>query len=128
MNIAFVANGKKTEFFFHISEEIRKELDNVNIYFICCSKKKYDYYLKQDISSDRLLLINWSIKNLNRSQIGEYKLNELAGYDRKKKFYFNDGIKYLSNLQSVFYDFINNNNIKYVFGEMTWAHEILMAR
>ena len=128
MNIAFVANGKKTEFFYQIGLEIQKICPQVDIYFICSSSVQYDIYLNHGVQKNKLLLINWSILYRDSKPIGEYKLNEIAGYDRGLKNCFEDGIRYLKNMQEPFFNFVSGNNLKYIFGEMTWASEVLMAR
>lgn len=129
MNIAFVANGKKTQFFLQIGKELNCVSGNkFNLFFICCSLKQYDYYLHEGINSDNLLLINWSITNYSNDPIGEYKLNEIIGNDRGMKNCKEKALSYLVNMQQIFYDFVNRNSLRFIFGEMTWAPEILMSR
>ncbi len=55
---------------------------------------------------------------------------------KKTRSYYSDrvlryepafGEAYLKSIQKSYYEFIKQNNIRFVFGEMTWAHEVLMS-
>jgi len=127
-NIAFVANGQKLQFFDLIGQNIQEKNNEIHIYWICVAKHQYDYLLSRGYKVEDILLINWDILKGNGKSIGEYKLNELASVDRKLKYHFNDGIKYLTLIQSLFYSFVEDKSLHYIFGETTWAHEILMSR
>jgi len=63
----------------------------------------------------------------NTHDASEYKLNEIWYGDRVLK-YERWGQQYLSNLSGIYYEFISKNNIDFVFGEQTWAHELLVHR
>jgi len=127
MNIAFVANGQKCQFFDLIGRSIGEKID-LKVYWICVAKSQYEYLLESGYHTDDILLLNWEVKHSVGTKVGEYKLNELAYVDRVLKYHFDDGIAYLTKLQSLFYDFVKSKGISYIFGEMTLAHEILMNR
>lgn len=129
MNIAFVANGHKCQFFDLIGKTIKEKMSGINIYWICISLHQYKYLLSNGYNENEILMINWDVRKLkDRDSIGEYKIHELIWGDRRMKYHFNEAFKCLTNIQSLFYDFVVKNNLKFIFGEMTWAHEILMNR
>ena len=127
MNIAFVANGDKCQFFDLIGRSMGKKID-LKVYWICVGKSQHDYLLSIGYDANDILLLNWDVKESSGTKVGEYKLNELAYVDRVLKYHFEDGITFLTKLQSLFYDFVKSKNLSYIFGEMTLAHEILMNR
>jgi hypothetical protein len=124
-NICFVSNYKKTFFFEEIAKNLKKE--GVNIYWIVLNTMLYDFLLEQGYDKAHLLLINKSCKDLSNPPVGEYKLNELVCSDRALKYY-SWSYSYLTNIQKPLLDFIKNNGINYIFGETTYAHEILVTR
>ena len=128
MNIAFVANGYKCQFFDLIGKAIKSKKTDVNIFWICISRNQYKYLLSSGYDQENILLINWDVRNGTSEPIGEYKLNELIWGDRRMKYHFNGASKCLINIQSLFYDFVKKHSLNFIFGEMTWAHEILMNR
>lgn len=131
MNIAFVGNGWegcKTELFLRIAEGLKKQIKGLDAFYICGGQRQKDYLMGHNVPESHLLLLNWYRRFEHNSPIGDYKLNELAGYDRSMKYYVKDGLEYLKSVQLPFYNFIKDNNIRYVFGEMTWAYEIILAR
>ena len=115
-NICFVTNYKKTYFFDAIGKEIIAR--GGKVYWIVLNKMLYNYLLPI-YGEDNLLLIN-------KEQ--EYKLNELASVDRALKYYGEWGYDFLRNIQKPIYDFISTNKISFVFGETTYAHEVMMCR
>ncbi len=129
MNIAFVANGQKCHFFNLIGQSITKKKEGVNVFWICIAQFQYDYLLSTGHDKERILLLNWNIRKREEGgPIGEYKLNELLFSDRVLKNHFYEGLNYLNKMQSIFYNFVRKHKLQYIFGEITWAHEILMSR
>ncbi len=124
-NICFVTNYKKTYFF----DEIGKELKNhgCQVYWIVLNQMLYDY-LKPTYGKECLLLINRERGSIFSEKIGEFKINELVFVDRALKYYGEWGYEFLRNIQKPIYDFIKGNKISYVFGETTYAHEVLTHR
>lgn len=129
MNIAFVANGFKTEFFHLIGMELKSIIPDIGLFFICFGREQYGYYKSSGVSDNNILFLPYSgYSSNNDNPIGEYKLNELIAYDRAMKYSYHKWLKYMVNIQSDYYAFLVRNDIQYVFGEMTWAPEILFAR
>lgn len=125
MNICFITNYQKTFFFEALAKELEK--DNNKVFWIVLNHKLYNH-LNKSFDSSQLLLINKSFINKNNDAVGEYKLNELKYSDRVLKYYKDWPYKYMRNIQLPVYNFILQNNIKFVFGETTYAHEILINR
>src|SRR5690606_34307589 len=108
-----------------IGQEIQKQ--GGKVYWIVLNKKLYNYLLPI-YGSEQLILINKEIGSINNKKIGEYKLNELVFVDRALKYYGNWGYDFLKNIQKPIYDFIKDNSISFIFGETTYAHEVLIHR
>jgi hypothetical protein len=123
-HICFVDNFQKTTIFESTAKNL--QLDE-NIYWIVTKKSKYSYLCNQ-FNNKNILLINLEQIKHHREPIGDFKINELIFGDRLWKYDKRNGIRYLINIQQLIYDFIKENNISYIFGEMTWAYEILIQR
>tara|TARA_B100001250_G_C19816616_1_gene798757 strand:+ start:659 stop:2011 length:1353 start_codon:yes stop_codon:yes gene_type:complete len=124
--ICFVSNWHKTIFFDSICEELSKS--NIDVYWIVVNEKYKNTILKK-YDSSKVLFINTKHNNDYSLEIDDFKLNELIYGDRYlKHFNYNDAYSFLRNIQKPIYEFIKNNNIKYIFGENTYAHEILINR
>jgi hypothetical protein len=127
-NVCFIANYYKTDVFVEIAKNLKKH--NIISYWIVPNKKQYED-LKASFSSNHLLYIGKKevlASNSNELNI-DLKINELIYGDRvlreeSKSWTFN----YLLKLQGLVHDFIKTNNIKFVFGEVTWAHELIIHR
>lgn len=125
MNIAFVSNFQKTYLFSFIADGLMAK--GYSIYWICFSKTYYDYLCTKYAQED-ILLLNREMAKMHNAPIGEYKLNELVYNDRALSYEREWGLRFLQNIQEPFLNFINKKTVRYVFGEMTYAHEILMNR
>lgn len=125
MQICFIANMSLTYFYEKIANKL--QLSGHDIYWICVNKDLYNYLIK-NYPAEKILLINKSNCHDHNVSIGEFKLNELIFGDRSLKYQINWATDYLSNIQIPIYNFILNNKIRFVFGEVTWAHEILIHR
>jgi hypothetical protein len=124
-NICFVANYEKTLLFSKVADK----LNDANIFWITVNRILY-----QDLAArypeETILLIDKDFVLANKKSnfdTSPYKLNEMWYGDRVLK---NEswGQTYLSNLSGIYYDFISKNNIDFIFGEQTWAHELLAHR
>ncbi|MDO1502196.1 hypothetical protein Q2T40_18845 [Winogradskyella maritima] len=127
-NICFIANYYKTDVFLEVSKILEKK--NHTVFWIVSSKKQYDWLLSK-FPSDRLLYIGKKeVLASKTKQIDvDLKLNELIYNDRVLKHESrNWSYNYLKNLTSLYYNFFKTNKISYIFGEITWAHEILAYR
>ena len=122
-NICFIANYSKTIFFEAVAQELKKQ--GKKIFWITISEK-----LKSSLSNawevENILYIN----NLQPTSptISDLRLNEIIKSDRALSAQGEQAKKYLENIQVPIYNFIKNNNIGFIFGEITWGHEILTHR
>jgi len=124
-NICFVGNFYKTALFHAIAKKLKSE--GIGVYWII-SKKDQHEFLKTCYESARILYINRTSIGKTSSIVDDFKLNELVYGDRVLKYEIKNGIKFLENIQRPLYDFINSNKIRFVFGEIAWAHEVLIQR
>lgn len=124
-NICFIANFYKTDTMIVVAEYLKKY--NVNTFWIIPKKRQYDRLLKM-YDKENLLLIDRSLIELSSAPMGDFKINELLFGDRVWKYEKKEGKKYLLNIQKPIFDFITKNNIHLIFGESTWAHELLIHR
>ncbi len=125
MNICFVSNFSKTYLFNAISKELSKQ--GFSIYWIATNKNIFEY-LKKDCDIKNILLLNKKYVHVENEPIGDFKINELVFGDRMLKNNKASSRDFLINIQKPTYDFIQSNQINYIFGELTWAHEILIHR
>ncbi|HTO18657.1 MAG TPA: hypothetical protein VL129_05855 [Pseudomonas sp.] len=125
MNICFVANFYKTYFFHEVAKCLEKQ--DVNIFWIVVNRKLFDF-LCNHYPKERILYINKLNSKSRQPIISEFKLNELIYGDRVLRYEGRWAKDYLRNIQKPFSDFVKENCIKFVFGETTWAHEILFHR
>jgi hypothetical protein len=124
-NICFVANFQKTQIYEKVVDNLVSE--QVNVFWFVLKESQYKY-LSTKYGMNNILLLDRKYIKKNNAPIGDFKINELIISDHVLKYEIKDGISYLTNIQQPIYDFIKNNNIAYVFGEITWAHEILIYR
>lgn len=123
--ICFIANFNKTYFFHAIAQKLKQQ--SVNICWITVSSKLYKY-LKKNYDTDSVLLVNRTYVDINSDPVGDFRINELVYGDRALCHFKDEGIKLLTNIQRPIYDFIKAQNIRWVVGEVTWAHELLVHR
>lgn len=125
-SICFVTNYKKTYFFDAIGKEIQSQ-GGGKVYWIVLNNMLYNYLLPT-YGAESLLLVNKEQGSFPNGKVGEYKLNELVSVDRALKYYGEWSYDFLRNIQKPIYDFISSNKISYVFGETTYAHEVMLCR
>jgi len=124
-NICFIANFYKTFFFHEIAKHLEKEGYIIN--WIVTKENQYQFLIKK-YNENNILLINKRNCLIDNAPIDDFKINELIYGDRVFKYDKINGIKFLSNIQEPIYKFISENNITNIFGEKTWAHELLIHR
>ncbi len=124
-NICFVANYEKTSLF----DAVAQKLSDAKIYWIVVNKALYSDLLERYPAETILLIDKDSVleKKETSFDTSKYNLNEMWYGDRVLK-YESWGQKYLSNLSEIYYNFIAKNKIDFIFGEQTWAHELLVHR
>lgn len=125
VNVCFVANFYKTFLFHELAKKLQKS--NIQVKWIV-TKKEQHQFLCEHYGDKNVLYINRSFSTKSNKPINEYKLNELVYADRVLVHEMQLGIDYLTNIQQPIYDFLKNNDIQFVFGELTWSHEILIYR
>ncbi|NBW34966.1 MAG: hypothetical protein EBR30_08100 [Cytophagia bacterium] len=123
-SICFVANFHKTVLFHKLATELSTY---ANVFWIV-SKKDQCKFLVDTYGADRVLNINRS--NIQKVQpiVDDFRLHELVYGDRVFKYEFENGLKFLQNIQYPLYDFFRSNRIRFIFGEIAWAHEVLIQR
>ena len=142
-SIAIVANYNKTLFFKKIADKLEapqsenSELKDaqlkgkgITVFWICISKTWYQRLLADGVEESKILYLPRSIvNNISTPELKyHYQLNELIYSDRVFRHEPEFGEKYLITIQSYLRDFISTNQIKHIFGETTWAHEVLLNR
>ncbi len=123
-NICFVSNFTKTYLFHEVGKKLAE--NGVGVYWIAVNKDYYNFLL-QHYPAQNILYINLSYINVPAPAVGEFKINELFYGDRFLK-HNKDGLKFLTHIQKPIFDFLQKNAIRFVFGEATWAHELLIHR
>lgn len=123
-SICFVANFHKTVLFHRLSSELSTI---ANVYWIV-SKQEQFKFLVDNYGKERVLYINRS--NIQKVQpiVDDFRLHELVYGDRVFKYEIENGLKFLQNVQQPLYNFFKLNKIRFVFGEIAWAHEVLIQR
>lgn len=125
-SVAFVANYQKTIFFHCIAVELARK--NVDIYWISVSKIWSDWLISKDVDEERILYLPRSTAKTCDAPLGDFRLNEIIYSDRTFRMEAGFGQKYLESVQKPIFEFILRNDISFIFGETTWAHEILINR
>lgn len=125
MNICFISNFSKTQLFSAIAKSLAAQ--GINAYWIACNEKLYEQ-LCEDYGPQKVLLINRSATGLANETIGDFKLNELVYGDRVLRHDYAAGVNFLTNIQQPIVEFLQLNEVRKIFGELTWAHELLIHR
>lgn len=123
--ICFISNYYKTYLFKEVAKSL--EAAGVKVFWITNDKKYFDL-LVEDYGEDKVLNLTWRFAEEDNLEVGQFKLNEIIYSDRVLVKQKTKAKKYLQNIQKPIYDFINNNEITSVFGEITWGHELLIQR
>lgn len=124
-SICFVANFSKTFFFHEIAQELVKH--DVSIYWVCCNLKLYDFLLEH-YSDENIFFFNRNASVRHEVPLDDFKINELLYGDRVLCHDKAEGKNLLTNIQRPIYNFIKEHQIRFIFGELTWAHEVLIYR
>lgn len=127
-NICFVANFEKTFVFDKVADQLILLDPNVEIFWIVVNNKLFNF-LKTKYKSSNILYIPKDIPISDDDiNIHDLKINEIVYYDRFLSLDIEKGINYLNKSKTHIYNFIKKNNLDYIFGESTWAHELLISR
>ncbi len=125
MNICFISNFSKTILLTSVAKSLRKK--GIKVYWIACNQKRY-HQLCEDFGTTQVLLINRSNIGKANNIVGDFKINELVFGDRVLRHDFKSGVEFLKNIQRPIFGFLSENKIEKVYGEVTWAHELLIHR
>jgi len=130
--ICFISNFYLTELYEKIAIELRQK--GCEIFWICPNKAIYDRLAKR-WGTENVLYIGIStilatpVDTLSFPEcISDIVSNDILIRDRILKHRVVIGEKYLQKLKYTAFDFLTSNNIKAVFGEVTWSHEVLINR
>lgn len=127
LNICFVSNFSKT-YVFNAVAKVLKEKYGYEIFWIVVNQK-YKTYLEEEYKAANILYIHKGLsENGEPELVGEYKLNEIVYNDRFFSSNIDEGLAFVKSAQKPLYEFIKKNSIRYIFGEVTWSHEILINR
>ncbi|MFK7775923.1 MAG: hypothetical protein AB8F94_27615 [Saprospiraceae bacterium] len=124
-SICFIANYSKTYLFHEIAQSLIQKGEKVC--WITVNTTLYNFLCKE-YGKEKVLLINRDNIKEQYSSVDEFKLNELVYGDRVLRHELQNGIQFLTNIQRPIYDFLKSNDVRFAFGEITWAHEILIHR
>tara|TARA_B110000046_G_scaffold164711_1_gene180496 strand:+ start:39670 stop:41016 length:1347 start_codon:yes stop_codon:yes gene_type:complete len=127
-NICFIANYYKTDVFVKLAQSLKKY--DITTYWIIPNRTQY-LELSSQFPKNQLLYIGKRevLSESPKKHDFDLKINELVYGDRVLKKESNTWTSdYLLKLQSLYYNFIKKNSISYIFGEVTWAHELLAHR
>lgn len=122
-NIILIANHELTYFYNEIAMGLQKK--GLNIFWITPSPKQSNWLTKR-YGNNKVLKVDLSTPK--NKPIADLTLNELVYQDRVLKYNKRNGILFLESIQNPVYNFIKENDIQFIFGEKTWAHEELIFR
>lgn len=125
VNICFIGNFYKTFLFHEIGACLK--LNGVGVYWLVTKSDQYDF-LRQHYEADHILNINREFIHKENTIVDDFKLHELVYGDRVFKHEIENGLKFLTHIQRPVYDFLLRNKMRFVFGEVTWSHEVLLLR
>ncbi len=125
MRICILSNFTKTYLYHRIAEELSRS--GVETCWIAVNPRLYDFLLKHYPGS-RVLLLTRDHFEGRGTPIDDFKLNEILYGDRVLRYEPEAGLRFLTNIQQPVYEFLLRNQVRAVFGEITWAHEILVHR
>lgn len=127
--ICFIANGGKTLLYDQVANKLKKS--EIDIYWIVTNFKQ-SKFLKSNYNESKVLYTPISIiddyDRIANKYSYELKINELILYDRALKFDLEKGKKFLISFLVTAKKFILENQISFVFGELTYAHEVGLFR
>lgn len=124
-NVCFIANYSFTYLFDAVAEVLAKE--NIEAFWLV-NNQKLHIYLQEKYGADKVLYLSRKHFTKATSPIADFKLNELIYGDRVLQYEPENGLQFLEHIQQPIYNFIKNNELKVIFGELTWAHEVLIHR
>lgn len=125
INICFVANFYKTQLFHEIAQKLIK--NSIGISWVVSKEQQYKF-LKKYYNPESILYINRTFVNKPNELVDDFRLNELLFGDRVWRYEMNNGLSFLTNIQKPIYDLLVTHKTRFIIGETTWAHELLLQR
>lgn len=128
MNICFISNYYKT-YQFHEVAKILRDTYGIRVYWVTFDLKYYNFLIKE-YGEKNVLHLNKKYTLKPSPIIADFKINELVLGDRVLSKYKDLSLaqSFLQNIQVPIYEFLKSNELRFVFGEITWAHEVLIHR
>lgn len=123
--VCFVANYSLTYFFDAVARGLQSR--GIAVCWIVVNRKLRDS-LTAGYGSDAVLYLSRDDAAYARRPVGDYRLNELVYGDRALCHQGRWAYSFLNNIQQPVYEFLSLNRVRFVFGELTWAHELLIHR
>ena len=125
-NIVFIANFSKTEVFKRVARVL--ESYGTNVFWIVTNTKIRDDLVECFGLGNVLYIPKDNERDPVIQELRISKINDIVANDRHLKYDLNGGKQYLRSIQFPIERFLIQNGISFVFGEVTWAHEILIHR
>ena len=104
-SICFIANYSKTYLFHEIAQSLIEKGEK--ICWITVNLELYDFLCKE-YGKEKVLLINRDNIDQSYPVVDEFKINELVYGDRVLRHEFQNGIRFLTNIQRPIYDFLKS--------------------
>lgn len=123
--ICFIANYNKTYLFDAVASNLVAH--GMDVCWIVVNQKLRDFLVAQ-YGSHAVLYLSKDDVTHAREPVGNFRLNELVYGDRTLRHQIRWAYSFLNNIQQPVYEFLKRHGVKFVFGEITWAHEILIHR
>ncbi len=124
VNVCFIANYHKTEYFSKIADRLMSVNSEIDVYWVTVNQA-IERKLSKQYGGSKVLRIGLDLnKNDGYSDV---VINDLVRGDRILRN-FVGAIDYLKKIQRPIIDFFVVNKISLVFGELTWAHELMVFR
>lgn len=124
-SICFVANFYKTYLFHALAKKLEKE--GITVTWVVTKQEQYKF-LSEHYAPGQILYINRSFSKKTAEPVDDFRLNELVYGDRVFKHDLGLGLNFLTNIQKPIYEFLKAHQTRFVIGEITWAHELLLRR
>lgn len=127
-SVCFISNYSKTYLAHEIAKRLKRDLD-IKVVWLSVNEQLNNFLLNEYNADEVLYLsreyINKTTPPLENTNL---KINELIYGDRVWRNEKESAQAYLSNIQQPIVDFFLKHNVRAVFGEITWAHELLVHR
>ena len=123
--VCFIANYTKTYFFDSIAKNLGTS--GISVCWIVVNRKIRDF-LVVNYGANAVLYLSKDNAKQTSEPVGNFRLNELVHGDRALRHIPNLAYDFLNNIQRPVYEFLKRHDVRFVFGEITWAHEILIHR